>query len=54
MSIGAVIAAYFAAAALNHALCATVVRATYEADLRAGRNRIRWAEFAISAPMLMR
>ena len=53
VSIGAVMAAFFAAAALNHALCATVLRATYEADLRAGRNRIRWAEFAVSAPMLM-
>ena len=30
-----------------------MLRATYEADLRAGRNRIRWAEFAVSAPLLM-
>ena len=53
VSIGVVMAAYFAAAAVNHALCATALRATYESDLIAGRNRIRWAEFAVSAPMLM-
>ena len=53
VSVGAVMAAYFVAAAVNHGLSATLLRRPYEADLRAGRNRIRWAEFAVSAPMLM-
>lgn len=53
VSVGALMAAYFLAAVLNHALSATLLRRTYEEDLRAGRNRIRWAEFAVSAPILM-
>ena len=50
VSIGDVMAAYFIAAAVNHALCATALRRLYEADLSAGRNRIRWAEFAVQRP----
>ncbi len=53
VSIGAAIAAYFLAAALQHLLCATALNGLYEADLRRGRNRIRWAEYAVSAPILM-
>lgn len=53
VSVGVALAVFFAAAAANHALSATVLRSTYEADLREGRNRLRWAEFALSAPVLM-
>ena len=53
VSVGVLMAVYFLAAALNHGLSATLLRRTYEADLSAGRNRIRWAEFAVSAPILM-
>jgi hypothetical protein len=53
VSVGALLATYFLAAALNHGLSATVLHRVYAADLRAGRNRIRWAEFAVSAPILM-
>lgn len=53
VSVGVLMAAYFVAAALNHGLSATLLRRTYEAELAAGRNRIRWAEFAVSAPILM-
>jgi hypothetical protein len=53
VSVGALMAAFFVAAAVNHALSATVLHRFYEADLQAGRNRIRWAEFAVSAPILM-
>lgn len=53
VSVGAAMAAYFLAAALHHGLCATVLNRVYEADLRRGRNRIRWAEFAVGAPLLM-
>ena len=34
VSVGVVLAVYFLAAGLSHALCATALRATYEADLR--------------------
>ena len=53
VSVGVVMAAFFVASAVNHALSATVLHRLYEADLQAGRNRIRWAEFAVSAPLLM-
>lgn len=53
VSIGAAMAAYFLAAALNHGLSATLLGRLYDSDLRAGRNRIRWAEFSVTAPLLM-
>ncbi|GAB3252403.1 heliorhodopsin HeR [Nocardioides dilutus] len=53
VSVGVLMAAYFVAAALNHGLSATLLRRFYEAELAHGRNRIRWAEFAVSAPILM-
>lgn len=53
VSVGVLMAVYFVAAALNHGLSATLLRRVYEAGLTAGRNRIRWAEFAVSAPILM-
>jgi len=51
--VGVLVAVYFLAAALNHGLSATALRDTYAAELAAGRNRIRWAEYAVSAPILM-
>jgi hypothetical protein len=53
VSVGVAMAAYFLAAAVHHALSATALKRLYEADLRRGRNRLRWAEFAVSAPILM-
>jgi Heliorhodopsin len=53
VSVGVLMAVYFVAAAVNHGLSATLLRRTYEAELRAGRNRIRWVEYAVSAPILM-
>jgi hypothetical protein len=53
VSVGAAMAAYFLAAAIHHGLSATALNGLYESDLRHGRNRIRWAEFAVSAPILM-
>jgi len=53
VSVGVAMAAYFLAAAVHHLLSATALNAVYEADLRRGRNRLRWAEFAVSAPILM-
>lgn len=53
VSVGVLMAAYFLAAVLSHGLSATFLRRTYLAELREGRNRIRWAELAVSAPILM-
>lgn len=51
--VGVLVAVYFLAAALNHGLSATALRRAYAAELTAGRNQIRWAEYAVSAPILM-
>ena len=53
VSIGASMAVYFVVAALSHLLSATALNGVYEADLLRGRNRIRWAEFVVGAPILM-
>jgi hypothetical protein len=53
VSVGVLMAVYFLAATLHHGLTATVLHRTYAAELRAGRNRLRWAEYAVSAPILM-
>jgi hypothetical protein len=53
VSVGVLMAVFFLAAALDHGLSATLLRHTYETELSAGRNRIRWAENAVSAPVLM-
>ena len=53
ISVGAAMAAYFAVAVVHHVLTATALRGVYESDLRRGRNRIRWAEFVLTAPILM-
>ena len=53
VSVGVLMATFFVAAAVDHGLSATLLRRFYEAELSAGRNRIRWADFAVSAPLLM-
>ncbi len=53
VSVGVLLAAYFGAAAANHGLSATLLWRTYATELRNGRNRIRWAEYAVSAPILI-
>lgn len=51
--IGWAVAAFLALAAIDHLLCATVLRGTYERDLGAGINRIRWVEYSISATLMI-
>ena len=51
--IGAAVAMFFALAALDHLLTATVSRRTYESDLRAGINRFRWVEYSFSATLMV-
>ncbi|WP_236244496.1 heliorhodopsin HeR [Streptomyces sp. CC210A] len=51
--IGWAVAVFLALAALDHLLTATVCRGTYERDLRRGINRFRWAEYALSATLMV-
>ncbi len=51
--IGWAIALFLGLAALDHLLTATVVRSTYERDLRRGINRFRWIEYAFSATLMV-
>ena len=51
--IGAAIAVFLGLAAVDHLLTATIARATYEADLRAGINRFRWVEYSFSATIMV-
>jgi len=53
ISIGAAIAVFLALAAVDHGLTATVMRARYESDLRAGINRFRWTEYSLSATIMI-
>ncbi len=51
--IGTAIAAFLALAAVDHLLTGTVAQRRYEADLRAGINRFRWAEYSVSATIMI-
>ena len=51
--IGWAIAAFLLLAALDHGLTGTVARGVYERDLRRGINRFRWAEYSVSATIMV-
>ena len=51
--IGVAIAVFLGLAALDHLLTATVFRARYKSDLRAGNNRFRWVEYSLSATLMV-
>ena len=53
LRIGFAVAVFLALAALDHLLTATVLRSTYEADLRRGINRFRWVEYSFSATLMV-
>lgn len=53
LPIGATIAVFLLLASLDHLLTATAARRTYERDLRAGINRFRWMEYAVSATIMV-
>jgi hypothetical protein len=53
LRIGFAVAVFLALAALDHLLTATVLRSTYEADLRRGINRFRWVEYSLSATLMV-
>ena len=51
--VGFAIGLFLALAAIDHLLTATVLRSTYERDLRDGINRFRWIEYSISATIMV-
>ena len=51
--IGGAVAVFLALAALDHLVTATVLRGTYERDLRRGINRFRWVEYSVSATLMI-
>lgn len=51
--IGWAVAGFLLLAALDHLLTGTVARRTYERDLRRGINRFRWAEYSVSATLMV-
>jgi hypothetical protein len=51
--IGAAVALFLALAAVDHLLTATLLRRTYDSDLRAGINRFRWVEYSVSATLMV-
>lgn len=51
--IGWIIGAFLALAGLDHLLTSTLARKTYESDLKGGINRFRWAEYSISASLMV-
>ncbi len=53
VSIGWAVAAFLVLAALDHLVTSTVLRETYERDLRRGINRFRWVEYSVSATLMV-
>ena len=51
--IGWAIAIFLGLAALDHLLTATLLRSTYERDLKRGINRFRWVEYSVSATLMI-
>jgi len=53
LPIGVAIAAFLTLASLDHLLTSTLLRGTYERDLRRGINRFRWVEYSLSATIMV-
>jgi hypothetical protein len=51
--IGPAIAVFLLLAAVDHFATATYARGTYETDLGNGINRFRWAEYSLSATLMV-
>lgn len=51
--IGVAIVVFLLLAAADHLATATFARRTYENDLRRGINRFRWAEYSLSATLMV-
>ncbi len=53
VAIGPAIAVFLLLAAFDHLATATFARRTYEFDLQRGINRFRWAEYSVSATLMV-
>ncbi|WP_256041413.1 heliorhodopsin HeR [Cryobacterium sp. SO1] len=53
VTIGYVVGAFLALAGIDHLLTATIGRRIYERDLGRGINRFRWAEYSVSATLMV-
>jgi hypothetical protein len=53
INLAYIVAAFFFISALAHFLVATWKRKVYESDLNKGINRSRWAEYTVSASLMM-
>jgi hypothetical protein len=53
LAIGPAVAVFLFLAAIDHLLTGTVMRSTYEEDLRRGINRFRWIEYSVSATLMI-
>lgn len=53
LPVGAAVAAFLLLAAVDHLLTATVLRRTYDDDLRAGISPSRWVEYSVSATLMV-
>lgn len=51
--IGPAVAIFLFFAAADHLLTSTLLRRSYEADLRRGINRFRWIEYSFSATIML-
>jgi len=53
LTIGYAVTAFLALAGLDHLITATIGRGIYESDLKRGVNRFRWAEYSVSATLMV-
>lgn len=53
LPVGPAVAVFVAFAAVDHLLSAGPLRSRYENQLRQGRNDLRWAEYSISASLML-
>ncbi len=53
LPIGPAVALFLLLAALDHLLSAGPLRGRYESMLRQGRNDLRWAEYSVSASLML-
>ena len=51
--VGPAVAVFLGLAAFNHLMAGAAARKRYEHDLRRGINRLRWAEYAVSATWML-
>lgn len=53
LPVGPAVAVFLLLAAIDHLVSAGPLRGTYEGQLRQGRNDLRWAEYSVSASLML-